>query len=110
MHVKIMDRIGKKHAGHLAHFHDPQCTTKKDALRSLYNSIQQIQRKTQAPWLSTRADEIQSYTDKNDMKNFYSYPKVYQFRFISASECRWNQAHIRRARSWRGGPSISMVY
>ena len=23
-------------------------------------------------WLSTRADEIQAYADKNDMKNFYS--------------------------------------
>ena len=26
----------------------------------------------QDSWLSVRADEIQSYTDKNDMKNFYS--------------------------------------
>ena len=26
----------------------------------------------QDSWLSTRADEIQGYTDKNDMENFYS--------------------------------------
>ena len=42
----------------------------------------------QDSWLSARADEIQGYADKNDMKNFYSSLKeVY--------ECRWNQAHIR---------------
>ena len=31
-HAEIMDLIGGKGAVHLAHLHDPQCTTKKDAL------------------------------------------------------------------------------
>ena len=39
-HAEIMDLIGKKCAAHLAHLHDPYCTTKKDALRSICSTIQ----------------------------------------------------------------------
>ena len=39
-HAKIMDFIGKKCAAQLAHLYDPQCTTKKDTLRSIHNTVQ----------------------------------------------------------------------
>ena len=71
-HAEIMDLIEKRHAAQLAHFHDSQCTTKKDALRSICNTVQLKLRKMQDSWLSTRADKMQGYADKNDMKNFCS--------------------------------------
>ena len=83
-HAKIMDLIRKKCAAYLVHLHDPQCTTKKDALRSICSTIQLNLRKIQDFWLSTRADEIQGYSHKNDMKNFYSSPKEV-YCHISAS-------------------------
>ena len=95
-HVKIMDLIGKKHAAHQAHFHDPQCTTKKYALRSIRSTVQLKLHEMQDSWLSARADDIQGYTDKNAMKNFYSsLRKVYGPTSAGSSLCRWNQAHIR---------------
>ena len=51
-----MDCLGKKHAAHLPHLHDPQLKLCE----------------VQDSWLSPRADDIQGYADKNDMKDFYS--------------------------------------
>ena len=67
-----MDLIGKKSAAYLAHLHDPQCTTKKESLRSICSTVQLNLREMQDSWLSARIYEIQGYTDKNSMKNFYS--------------------------------------
>ena len=71
-HVKIMDIIGKKCAPNMLHLHDTQCTTKKDALRSICSTVQLKLHEMQDFWLSARADEIQGYVNKNDIKNFYS--------------------------------------
>ena len=71
-HAEIMDLIGKKRAAHLAHLHDPQSTPKKDALKSIRSSVQLKLREMQDSWLSAKADEIQSFADRKDMKNFYS--------------------------------------
>ena len=77
-HTEIMDVIEKKRVTHLVHLHDPQCTTKKDALRSISRTVQLKSRERQDFWLSARADQIQGYADKNDMKDFYSsLKKVY---------------------------------
>ena len=73
-----MDVIEKKRVTHLVHLHDPQCTTKKDALRSISRTVQLKPRERPDFWLSARADQIQGYADKNDMKDFYSsLKKVY---------------------------------
>ena len=45
--AEVMDLIRKKHIAHLAHLHNPQFTTKKDALRSMHNTIQLKLRKMQ---------------------------------------------------------------
>ena len=97
-HAKVMDLKGKKCTAHLVHLHDPQCTTKKDTLRSICSTVQLKLHKMQDSWMSTRADEIQGYTDKNDMKTFYSSLKeVFSPTNAgsSVSEYRWNQAHIK---------------
>ena len=47
-------------------------SSKKDALRSIRNTVQLHLREMQDSWLSARADEIQGYADKNDKENFYS--------------------------------------
>ena len=41
----------------------------------MYSTVQPKLREMQDSWLSTRADEIQGYTEKNDTKNFYSSQK-----------------------------------
>ena len=70
-HAKIIDPIGKKCAAQLAHLHDSQSTTKKYALRSICSTIQLKLHEMQDSGLSVRAEEIQDYANKNDMKNFY---------------------------------------
>ena len=51
------DWFDENHA-HLAHQHDPQCTTKKDALRSMRRTMQLKPCKMQDSWPSARVDEI----------------------------------------------------
>ena len=51
----------------------PQCTTKKkDALKSICSTVQLKLHEMQGSWLNARADEMQDYADKNNMKIFYS--------------------------------------
>ena len=74
-HAKIMDLIEKKCTGHLVYLHDPQCTTKKNTLRSIHSTVQLKLCEMQESWLNPR---IQGYANVNDMKNFYrSQKKVY---------------------------------
>ena len=74
-YAEIIDLIGKNHAAHLVHLHDPLCTTKKDAPRSIRSTVQLKLCEVQNFWLSARADVIQGYADKNVMKIFYSKQK-----------------------------------
>ena len=53
-----MDLIEKKHAAHLMHLHDPQCTTKKNALKSISSSVQLNLHEMQDSWPSARVVEI----------------------------------------------------
>ena len=70
------EEIGKllatKHACHKALLDDPNSTAKKTAFTSCRSKVQSELRKMQDSWLSNKADEIQSYANKNDSKNFYS--------------------------------------
>ena len=65
-HAEIMDLIEKKRVVYLTHLPDPQCTTKKYALRNIRSTVQFKLHEMQDFWLSTRADEIQGYAEKND--------------------------------------------
>ena len=85
-HAEILDTIGKKRAAHLAHLYDPQCTTKKDALKNCAKC------KIPSWWNpSLRRQEWH----ENLLQQSEGGLQSHQCRLISASECRWNQAHIR---------------
>ena len=71
-HHDITALLEEKRAAHLAHLQDPTSVAKKDALRNIRSTVQLELRKMQDSWLSAKADEIQSFADRNDMKNFYS--------------------------------------
>ena len=106
-----MDLIGKKHATHLVHLYDHQCTTKKDAVRNIRSTVQLKLHEMQDSWLSGWDDEIQGYADKNVMKNFYSSLKEVYGLTSARSSLFWVQMEPSSyQRRTRVGLSISMVY
>jgi len=69
---EINKLLEEKQRAHKAHLDDPSSAAKKQAFTFLRKTIQQRLRQIQDSWLSKKADEIQRYADKKDMKNFYS--------------------------------------
>ena len=108
-HAEIIDLIGKKCATHLAHLSDSQCTTKKHALRSIC-TVQLELREMQDSWLSARTDKIQGYTDKNDMKNFYSSLKEVHGPTSVGSSPLQSADETKLISEKNKIPNISMVY
>jgi hypothetical protein len=70
--TEIQQLLEEKHRLHRAYMNDPKSTSKKDAFSNIKRTVQQKLRTMQDTWLSNKADEIQAYADKHDMKNFYS--------------------------------------
>ena len=66
----IHQLLEKKHSAFRAHIEDPRDPTKRDVLRRARSTIQAQLRQMQDSWLSNKADEIQAYADKKDMKKF----------------------------------------
>ena len=62
----LYNLIGKKHTTHQAHIHDPQSTTKKEALRGIHSNVQIKLHEMEDSWLSARANDIHGYADKNE--------------------------------------------
>ena len=69
---EIRNLLEKKHQAYRAHVDDPRNPTKKDALKRMRSAVQLKLRQLQDAWLSNKADAIQSYADRKDMKNFYA--------------------------------------
>ena len=69
---RIQSLLDEKHRLHRAHLNDPSSASKKDAFCNIKRTTQVELRQMQDSWLSEKAAEIQSYADRNDMKNFYS--------------------------------------
>ena len=63
--------LEKKRQVYKSHLDDPKSITKKDTLRNVRSTLQAKLRQMQDSWLSSRAEEIQGFADRNDMKNFY---------------------------------------
>ena len=105
-HAEIIELIRKKHAAHIAHLYDPQCTTKKDALRNIHGTVQLKLREMPDSWLSATADEIQGYADKNDIKTFTVIWRKSTVSPVPTHLCFWVQikpsSYQRRTISWRG--------
>ena len=69
--AEIRQLLENRRRGYKAHLDDPISTAKKDALRNMRSTIQLKLRQMQDSWLSNKADKIQGYADRNDMKKFY---------------------------------------
>ena len=70
--TEIQQLLEKKNQAHKALLDDPKSSSKKDALLNMRRTIQQKLRLMQDSWLSNKADEIQAFADRHDMKNFYA--------------------------------------
>ena len=70
--MEIKQLLDEKHHAYKAHLDDTKSASKKDTLRNVKSTIQVKLRHIQDSWLSSKADEIQGFADRNDMKNFYN--------------------------------------
>lgn len=70
--AEIKQLLEEKYSAYKAHLADPTSISKKDGLRNVKSTIQAKLRLMQDSWLSSKADEIQGFADRNDMKNFYN--------------------------------------
>ena len=69
--VEIQILLEEKRQLHRAHQSDPSSDSKKDAYTSKRGEVQRKLRIMQDTWLSNKADEIQGYADRHDMRRFY---------------------------------------
>jgi len=69
--VEIQTLLEEKRQLHRAHQSDPSAESKKDAYLNKRGEVQRKLRVMQDTWLSNKADEIQGYAEKRDMKRFY---------------------------------------
>ncbi|XP_072166150.1 uncharacterized protein [Diadema setosum] len=68
---RIQSLLEEKHRLHRTHLNDPTSASKKAVFCNIRRKVQLELRQMQDAWFSDKADEIQSYADRNDMKNFY---------------------------------------
>lgn len=69
---RIQALLEEKHQLHRALLNDPASTSKKAAFSASKQTVQRALRQMQDQWFSEKADAIQEYADRKDMKNFYS--------------------------------------
>uniref|UniRef100_A0A8C7WPE7 Reverse transcriptase domain-containing protein n=1 Tax=Oryzias sinensis TaxID=183150 RepID=A0A8C7WPE7_9TELE len=69
--AKITALLEEKHQLFRAHQCDPNSVLKKDAYVSKRRQVQSKLRSIRDTWLSEKADEIQGFADRHDMKRFY---------------------------------------
>ena len=63
--------LEEKHCLQKAHQDDTSSVSKKAANSSICKTVQNRLRDMQDPWLSKKAEEIQSFADRKDMKKFH---------------------------------------
>ena len=68
---EIKQLLDEKHRLHQAYLSSLKSTSKKDAYNTIRKTVQQKLRQMQDAWLRNKADVIQSYADRHDLKNFY---------------------------------------
>ena len=64
--------LQEKHKHHKALLNDPKSERKKALYVNSRKTVQRELRQMQDVWYSKKADEIQSYADSNNMKDFYA--------------------------------------
>ena len=68
----IQSQLEEKRRLHCAMLNDPSSVSKKDAYDAMKKTVRTDLHQMQDEWFSKQADNIQSYADSKDMKNFYS--------------------------------------
>ena len=78
---EIQGLLEEKHEKHKAYLSDTSSVSNKAAYSNICKTVQTKLRDMQDSWLSSKADEIQSYADRKDMKKFFDALKtVYGLR------------------------------
>ena len=67
--IKLL--LEEEHCLHKAHQDDTSSVSKKAANNNICKTVQNRHRDMQDSWLSKKAEEIQSFADRNDMKKFH---------------------------------------
>ena len=67
--IKLL--LEEKHCLHKAHQDDTSSVSKKAAYNNICKTVQNRLRDMQDSWLSKKAEEIQSFADRKDMKKFH---------------------------------------
>ena len=69
---KIQGLLKEKHQKHKAYLSDTSSVSNKAAYSNVCKTVQTRFRDMQDSWLSSKADEIQSFADRKDMKKFFN--------------------------------------
>ena len=73
--IKLL--LEEKHCLHKAHQDDTSFVSKKTAYNNICQTVQNRPRDMQDSWLSKKAEEIQSFADRTDMKKFHDALKTF---------------------------------
>ena len=68
---EIQGLLEEKHKKHKAYPSDTSSVSNKAAYSNICKTVQTRLRDMQDSWLSSKADEIQSFADRKDMKKFF---------------------------------------
>ena len=68
---EIKGLLEEKHQKHKAYLSDTSLVSNKAAYSNICKTVQTRLRDMQDSWLSSKADEIQSFPDRKDMKKFF---------------------------------------
>ena len=68
---EIQGLLEEKHQKHRAYLSDTSSVSNKVAYSNICKTVQTRLRDMQDSWLSSKADEIQSFADRKDMKKFF---------------------------------------
>ena len=68
---EIQEPLEKKHQKHKAYLRNTSSVSSKTAYSNICKTVQIRLRDMQDSWLSKKADEIQSFADRKDMKKFF---------------------------------------
>ena len=90
---EIQGLLEEKHQKHKAYLRNTSSVSSKTAYSNICKAVQTRYRDMQDSWLSKKANEIQSFTDRKDMKKFFDALKtIYVPRAQEPPKpwCRWN--------------------
>ena len=74
---EIQGLLEEKHQKHKAYLRNTSSVSSKTAYSNICKTVQTRLRDMQDSWLSKKADEIQSFADRKDMKNFDALKTIY---------------------------------